>query len=426
MTAIVDAPAELDTDGDAVLEWLSEMLSTTSGLASHDGSVSDAVRIDRISMLERIKGSIAAVQAAEAVKFARSQVAAQRDIGVNPKRLGRGIAEQLGLATKLSGWHGARRLTLARDLVLQLPGTFDLLARGEISEYAAQLIAAETSHLDPETRGQVDRHLVAAGIERLAPKKTAGLARRLAYAADPTGSLRRASRARDDRRVGLRPAPDTMSWLGALLPIEQGVACFAALNRHTDAAKAAGDQRSRGQIMADTLVERLTGQATAQDIDVEVQITMPVDALLDAHSPAPSQLPGHGPLPAGLAEQIVGRTEGRRWWRRLFTAPSVGGNVLVGGDPSARQFTGLLARLIRARDQTCREPYCDAPIRHLDHVQPFRDGGATAFANGRGVCERHNYAREMPGWVVTVLQERPHTVETSTPTGHRYRSRAPD
>src|SRR4029453_7122255 len=79
-----------------------------------------------------------------------------------------GIAEQLGLATKLSGWHGARRLTLARDLVLQLPGTFDLLARGEISEYAAQLIAAETSHLDPETRGQVDRHLVAAGIERLA------------------------------------------------------------------------------------------------------------------------------------------------------------------------------------------------------------------------------------------------------------------
>ena len=69
------------------------------------------------AILEQIKHAAAAAQAGEIVRFARSQVAAQRQAGVNYRRLGQGIAEQIGLACHLSGWHGARRLTLARDLV---------------------------------------------------------------------------------------------------------------------------------------------------------------------------------------------------------------------------------------------------------------------------------------------------------------------
>ena len=92
----------------------------------------------------------------------------------------------------LEPWHGARKLTLARDLTFELPATFDLLARGGISEYVAQLVATETSYLDPETRRWVDQRLVAAGLEGLAPKAAAGLARRLGYAADPDGAVRRA------------------------------------------------------------------------------------------------------------------------------------------------------------------------------------------------------------------------------------------
>ena len=65
-----------------------------------------------------------------------------------------------------------------------------------------------------------------------------------------------------------------MAWFGALLPVEDGVRCLAALTRHTDTLKAAGDTRSRGQIMADTAVERLTGQAPADGAPVEVNLTM--------------------------------------------------------------------------------------------------------------------------------------------------------
>jgi hypothetical protein len=261
MTAIIDVEALTgSSDGDAVAGYLAEVLRTVGGLASGTGQVGDATRIDRISLLEKIKAAAAAAQAAEIVAFARSQVARQQDAGVDYRRLSQGIAEQVGLATRTSGWHGARKLTLARDLIQELPAAFDLLARGEISEYVAQLVVTETSHLDPEVRRSVDQQLVATGLPDFGPKAAAGHARRLAYAADPRSAVKRARKARGDRRVSLRPAPDTMCWFTALLPIEDGVRCYATLTRHTDRLKAAGDERSRGQIMADTTVERLTGQ----------------------------------------------------------------------------------------------------------------------------------------------------------------------
>ena len=33
--------------------------------------------------------------------------------------------------------------------------------------------------------------------------------------------------------------------------------------------------------MADLMVERLTGQASAEDVNVQIQLTMPLDSLLD-------------------------------------------------------------------------------------------------------------------------------------------------
>ena len=59
---------------------------------------------------------------------------------------------------------------------------------------------------------------------------------------------------------------------------------------------------------------------------------------------------------------------------------------------------------------------------------PFRDGGPTTFTNGRATCVRSNQAREMPGWQVRLVHDgtgrHPHTVVTTTPTGHTYTSRA--
>ena len=43
-----------------------------------------------------------------------------------------------------------------------------------------------------------------------------------------------------------------------------------------------------------------------------------------------------------------------------------------------------------------------APIRHIDHARPHRDGGPTSVVNGRGTCERCNYHKEAPGWDFTI------------------------
>ena len=93
-----------------------------------------------------------------------------------------------------------------------------------------------------------------------------------------------------------------------------------------------------------------------------------------------------------------------------------------------RFFTTGQRTFIRFRDQYCRTPYCGAPIRHADHIQPAIDGGPTAVRSRQGYCEACNYTKQAPGWRTTVIDtdERVHEVETITPTGHRYRSRAPD
>jgi hypothetical protein len=134
-----------------------------------------------------------------------------------------------------------------------------------------------------------------------------------------------------------------------------------------------------------------------------------------------------------LAREIITTSQGRKWWRRLFTAPSRASGSsgpIVGGDPTRRYFDGWLAKLIRLRDQTCRDPFCDAPIRHIDHITRHSEGGLTTFANGRGECERGNQIREMPGWHITLIDcgfhGGPHTIHITTPTGHHYLSRAPD
>jgi hypothetical protein len=450
--AAVAAADEVTAELAAVLGRLGALADGPEG----DGAT-DADRIDRITLLERIRSAAAATQYAEMVRFGRSQVEKQiADGTLDPTAVGRGIGDQIALACRVSPFTGSRRLGMARALHADLPGIRALLTAGRISEDTAAQVVGETSHLDGEQRRRVDAALCAGRIDELAPRRAAALARRHAYEADPAGYVARGRTARGDRRVTLRPAPDTMSLLTGFLPVEQGVACLAALRRHSDALLAAGDDRGRGQIMADTLVERLTGQAHAADVNVEVGIVMPLNALIGAGAPTDgpttrpggpttdqaggpaaatargggggcAELVGHGPVPAGIARDLLQSTEGNRWWRRLFTMPD--GGPLVGADSRRRAFDGVLAALIGIRDGgRCRDPFCDAPIRHLDHIRPYRAGGPTSLANGRGVCARGNYVREMPGWHVELVDDghtrHPHTVRTTTPTGHTYTSRA--
>jgi hypothetical protein len=433
MSAVQECEEVEPPTADSVVARLDEILEELALAVVDSIPVSDAARIDRIARLEKLRAVTAALQAAESVRFAQSQVAEQIAAEVHPEAIGRGIAEQIGLACRISPFTAARRLNTARALWFEMPDTYHQLVAGKVHERVAETIVTETRHLNLEMRRQVDQQLNTAGIGRMGFKAATACARKAAYEADREGYVRRGRTERKHRRVGIRPAPDTMAFLSGYLPVERGVACYAALKQHADAAVASGDRRTRDQIMADTLVERLTGHTHATDLNIELQLMMPLDALVNPDNPSAAEIPGYGPLPGDLARDIMTHSNGRKWWRRLFTAPagdSRRSGPIVGGDPNRRFFDGWLAKLIRLRDQTCRDPYCEAAIRHIDHITRQTDGGITIYTNGRGACERGNYIREMPGWHINLIDSglhgAAHAIQITTPTGHHYLSRAPD
>ena len=216
---------------------------------------------------------------------------------------------------------------------------------GRISEQLAEHVVSQTSHLDPEQRRLVDKHLAEAGLEDQGRREAEATIKKTAYDVDRVGYVNRGRTARKDRRVTLRAAPDTMSVLSGLLPVEQGVACIAALRKHADSLIATGEagDRTRDQVITDTLVERITGQKAATDVNVELEIVIPIDALIDpdADDAGSGELVGYGPLPAEIVHEILNTTGGKKWWRRLFAHPESG--CIVGGESRQRFFDGLLA-----------------------------------------------------------------------------------
>ena len=387
--------------------------------------LADPERIDAIALLERIKGAAAGAQARVALAFDANQRAAAAERGVRSAQQGRGIADQVALARRESPFLGSSHLALARALP-EMPHTRAALETGATSEWRAALMMRETAALSREDRTAVDAE-VGPRLPRLGDQQVAAEARRAGYRLDPHSLVNRIKRAESDRTVTVRPAPDTMSYLTGSLPMVQGVAVYAALRHHADSLRGSGDSRSRGQIMADTLVARVTGLADDGDgvrPPVEVHLVMTDESLM-GDSDDPADVVCGGSLPAWLARRVVAEAH-RAWLRRLYTHPDA--SDLVATDATRRAFTGQQRQFLIVRDKLCRTPYCGAPIRHADHVVEHDSGGPTSTDNGQGLCERCNYVKQVSHWrslVVSVAGGGHHRVTLTTPTGHTYVSEPP-
>jgi hypothetical protein len=561
-----------------------ELTELVARLAAVDLEVSDAERIEQLTALERVKAACAGAQARITGRFVDSQAelarqwhaqakacadasdfdgwctareqarrheytpptSAQQDSEGPPGSRGRrraataraGVAAQVALARHESPAKGTRLVSTALALTQHLPQTLAALTTGLLNEHRATLVARHTSHLTPELAAAVDAEVIGGAGPAVATWGDRELERHVRAGADrldPAAATARARTAETERRVTLRPIPDTMALLTAVLPVAQAVAVHAALARAAATAKANGDPRSTGQIMADTLVALVTGQQAATDIPMEVQVIITDRALL-AGEGTPAHIPGYGPVPAAWLRHLLtpddedllddpqpdgqvedrddlaqtedllddagpsdterltedgaaqpgdfeealgldrrlgdstsadtprsGRPEppppreqdasppvhappaatpraasprqsrrARTWLRRLYTHPGTG--TLVTMDSRRRLFDAGLRRYLITRDGLCRTPWCNAPIRHLDHIHPHSDGGPSTATNGQGLCIRCNLVKDLPGWHAKVLHpgpttdsvtEQPHLVRLTTPTGHTYTSTAP-
>ena len=395
-------------------------------LAAVDPHADEAAYIEQIAWLERVKSAAAAGQARAAAALDEKRRADEAASGVPKAKQGRGVAGEVALARRDSPARGGRHLGFAKALVHEMPHTLAALQCGALSEWRTTLIVRESACLDVEDRRKLDAELCAdvSRLEGMGDARITAAAKEIACRLDAQAVVDRAAKAEADRTVTIRPAPDCMTYVTALLPVAQGVGVYAALKHATETTF---DDRSRGQVMADTLVERVTGRPAEAPEPVALNLVMSDQALWGQDN-APAVLDGYGPIPASVAQRMVRGAvvdeQSLATLRRLYRHPESGS--LVAMESRSRFFPKGLAGFIGMRDRTCRTPYCDAPIRHRDHATPRNRGGPTSATNGLGECERCNYTKEAPGWRVSTADENGvHTAEFVTPTGAAYRSTAP-
>jgi len=132
-----------------------------------------------------------------------------------------------------------------------------------------------------------------------------------------------------------------------------------------------------------------------------------------------AHLEGYGPIPAHIiTDTLRGSPPGYKnnpgWdehpdattsavMRRLYTHPRTG--ELVAMDSRARAFPAPLEQMVRWRESTCASPWCNATVRHIDHITPHAHGGATSYANAQGLCVRCNLLKDHAGWTVTPTRD---------------------
>ena len=404
-----------------------QLRKVTARVAGDPLPKDDADRIDQLRQIESLKCALEARQARITAEFDASQRQKAADAGVAADRRGRGIAHQVALARRESPTRGSQHVGLAKLLRDEMPHTMEAFRAGRITEWRAMVMARETACLELEHRHLIDSALASdpARLEQLSDRQVIAEVKKLAVRLDPAAVAKRRRRAEADRNVTLRPAPDTMAYLTALMPVKQAVATWAALKATADAAVATGRATNRGQVMVDTLVGRITGRSAEDPAPVSVSVVLTDAALLDQADDL-ARLLEWGPIPADLAREIVADAldhDTAVTLRRLFARPETGG--LVSMESRQRLFPEALARFIRLRDEFCRHPWCNNRIRHIDHVRSHDAGGPTTAENGQGLCEPCNHAKQAPGWRAGPAPGDLHAVEIVAPTGHSYRSTAP-
>jgi len=296
---------------------------------------------------------------------------------------GRGAPVEIAMARGVSRATVDYQLVFARQLLDDHPTLLAACLDGQVGQSAAKHIVAAAEPLTPQQRRAVDGELAALAGE-LTPGEVRKAACRKVAATDPQAAEKRAAAARARKAVRAIMHGDGTGSLTALLPAEQAVAAWQTLDHEARCRRAEGDERAIDALMCDLLVERVTGQATASDLNLEVGIVIAASSLLGVDD-QPAKLVGHrggdhGVLPAGLARRLA--DSDTAWLRRLVCDPIDG--RLLSMDPHRRRFDGALRRFVIYRDGTSRRPYSSTPIYDIDHIDRYVDGGLTVAANAQG------------------------------------------
>lgn len=304
---------------------------------------------------------------------------------------GLAVVQEVQLLTGASMPAARQRVRIATAMPDRVGGSRARLAAGEVSWDRVRVCFDETAHLDTTLAGAVmDRVLapvsrpVGSDGARIALSHSgfrARLRRQLALA-EPL--RQQADRLHDDA-VASRDMSCVPSRCGtAAIQIDgDGVRVFAAQQRVTTlarAARAAGDARTLAQLRSDIATDLLIhgtvpgdpvlAKAPAGKLHVLVELATILPGAADRPgTPQVAEVPGLGFLTGDQVRQIAFRAGST--WTRLVTDPRSG---VVYDVSRSYRVPAQMARLVRARDHTCRAPGdCAHPAGEcdLDHDAAF-------------------------------------------------------
>jgi hypothetical protein len=401
-----DVPPD-GTDDNAVSQWAVRENACSEGL-------------DRISDLQRQICALQAEQVKLVATFVGQRNSLDADLGVpSGPAQHRCLVAEVAIACNLSSLSATSFVADAYNLAHTHPFTLAALSAGAINLTAARAVARETRLLSDRSAQILADRVIAEELPDVAPGKIRALVEQRVIEIDPDAAARRADQERADRHVSIEAATPGTAYLNAYLPAEQATACWHALHDQASALRADGDPRAMSHLMCDTLVERVTGIGKPSDVKVHLNLVM-TDTTLLGGDETPAEVTGCGPIPAPVARMIA--ATGNTWVKRLYSDPVDG--TLVAADSRRRRFDGALRDFVIARDRTCRGIKCASPIRDIDHVRPFGDGGLTTPSNGQGLSRNCHTSRDHPTLRVDEADANGVIIWT-TPSNRTFRSLPP-
>ncbi len=295
----------------------------------------------------------------------------------------------------------AARLVRNGRLVQRHERTAKLLDRGDVTSAHVDVMARAARHREASFEAHEETLLDAA--RSLPVEQFRTVARRWRVLADDVTADAGATGSFEARHLHCSVTFGGSVRIDGMLDPEGGARFLAALDARMDP----DPRRSAAQRRADALLRLVAGDAP----------TINVDVLIDAESFA-GQLPAH----LDQARTDLGRVGpvAPSTVRRLACDGLVGRVVRHGSeilDVGRRQrlATPAQRRAVRARDQGCVFPECDAPPAWCDvhHLQAWNDGGRTDLDNLALLCRRHHVACHEGRW--TLRRRADATIEAIPP-----------
>ena len=320
------------------------------------------------------------------------------------------VREELAGVLRVSPRSAASRIAAARRRAhcaplaeVILDGLLSAVACDAICEVLAGVADPTAQQIAAKLGAQI-RHLRGLGHRGWTPAQARNAARAALCRHCPDALIALQHEAQEARRVELRPVGDGTSWLAALLPEIEALRIYRRLTAQARAQAAdapASDRRHLDQRRADLLGARLlscpsgsehtrssehtSGSGHPGDVAaVEVRVVAGVETLLGL-AQDPGYIPGIGAVPADLARELAAQGSWQAW------LTDVTGQITTVAPQSYRP-TASLARVITAREPTCRFPGCHqvAESCDLDHTRAWPAAPGSVPENLGPLCRRHH------------------------------------